>query len=83
MDRDQIDRWMAASAQEITDWRAVERDSLRDELAKTRAQRDELVRAATIALDAMRSGQVLDWSIRDRAVAALARAVGERDEVGP
>lgn len=80
MDRDQR---AAASAREITDWRAVERDSLRDELARTRAQRDELMRAATLALDAMRSGQVLDWSIRDRAVAALVQAIGERDEVGP
>lgn len=69
--------------QEVFDWRSLEVEGLRLELAKTRAQRDELVRAATIALDAMRSGQVLDWSIRDRAVAALARAVGERDEVGP
>ena len=32
--------------------------------------------AATQALDGLRSGQVLDWSVRDRVVAALAAALG-------
>ena len=78
MERTEINRWAAAAAQEITpqDWRRVEIDALREELAKTRAQRDALVIAATQALDGLRSGQVLDWSVRDRVVAALAAALG-------
>jgi hypothetical protein len=80
MDRDQINRWAAASAQEITptDWRRVEIDALRDELVATRRQRDAVIIAATQALDAVRSGRILDWSVRDRVIAALAAAVGER-----
>ena len=79
-DADQIDRWSAAAAQEITpqDWRRVEIDALRAELVQTRAHRDALVVAATQALDGLRSGQVLDWSVRDRVVAALVAALGER-----
>lgn len=81
MDRSEINRWAAASAQEITptDWRRVEIDALREELNTTRRQRDALVVAGTQALDAVRSGQILDWSVRDRVIAALAAAVGERD----
>ena len=80
MDRSEINRWSAAAAQETTpqDWRRQEIDALRVELVQTRAHRDALVVAATQALDGLRSGQVLDWSVRDRVVAALVAALGER-----
>ena len=77
-DANHINRWSAAAAQEITpqDWRRQEIDALRVELVQTRAHRDALVVAATQALDGLRSGQVLDWSVRDRVVAALVAALG-------
>jgi hypothetical protein len=79
VDRSEIDRWTAAGAQEIApmDWRQAEREALRGELVDARRQRDALVVAATQAIDALRSGHVLDWSVRDRVIAALAAAVGE------
>lgn len=80
MDRSEIDRWSAAAAQEqgasVPHDRA-EIDALRAYLRQAMTERDALASAARGAVRALESGQILDWSVRDRVVSTLRTALGD------